>query len=90
MSNKANEARKEEALEDKTIESMLPGSKLTKLFNLVKVLDDKDVENASPGLYFKLVNKKKNKTRLSILQQDCDDIGAQLKSRHHSFLLVRS
>ena len=79
LPNKSNKARKEEVLEDKTIECMLPGLKFTKLCNLVQVPNDKDVENASPRLYFKLANKKNNKTRLSILQQDCNDFGAQLK-----------
>ena len=46
--NSVNKARKEEKLVDKTIESILLGSKLTKLGNLVQVPLGKDVENSSP------------------------------------------
>ena len=62
----ANEAQKEDALVDKTIESMFPGSKITNLGNLVQVPPGEDVENSSPQLYFKLANKKQGEIRLAI------------------------
>ena len=64
--------------EDKTIKSLFPVSKRTRLENLLNLAEGSSVEDAAPRLYALQANKKERQTRLSIVQQDVDDFAISL------------
>ena len=82
VTNKADqrsESRREEAKEDKEIDTLFPGSKFDTLVFLVQVPPGEEPDNALPVVYSSLANKKKNNSNHSIFYQAVRDAGVTLK-----------
>ena len=74
-----NKRKREEANEDKDIESLFSGSKYDTLGYFVQVPPGESLGNAAPILWSDLANKKKNNSIHSIFHQSVRDSGKTLK-----------